>query len=362
MAATSIQIAAPDINNPYVYPSTARASKSSGKRTTSSNVQGPHVLATPTKFSALTVTEEHITALKVRNPHVTTKTTGNSGPSATAVQSATPETESLHKYPDMAEATNSPRAAATAVQIGDLKTHNSNATSNANPDKSKATISNNITGQVQNHTRKRHKKSSKPNIRTTESFTGVTAFQEIMNVPDIDILKKLQKQWSAVPRASDKVKEPVPTPNKAMDGTSELAAAIFHNVKEDGNSKIQSPSPPKTLSKAARKKQNKKKKERQTRKSVSGRRQRRSIQRLLRTGEQIEQMAAAVTLLSISTTEKQSRRLDTDGINAEDSRGAPNFSLTLESKDLRRFHWIRSSSPVIAFHVTSDKLKKMEAS
>jgi hypothetical protein len=76
---------------------------------------------------------------------------------------------------------------------------------------------------------------------------------------------------------------------------------------------------------------------------VSGR-QRRSIQRLLRTGEQIEQMAAAVTLLSISTTEKQSRRFDTDGINVEDSEGEPNFSSTLESKDLRCFHSTRSSS------------------
>jgi hypothetical protein len=51
-----------------------------------------------------------------------------------------------------------------------------------------------------------------------------------MNVPGIDIVKQLQKQRSAVHRASDKVKAPVPTPNKAMDGTSELAAAIFHNV------------------------------------------------------------------------------------------------------------------------------------
>jgi cell envelope opacity-associated protein A len=126
--------------------------------------------------------------------------------------------------------------------------------------KIKATISNNMTDQVQNHTMKRHKKPSKPNIRTTESFTKVMAFQETMNVPDIDIVKKLQKQRSAAPRASDKVKAPVPTPNKAMDGTSELAAAIFHNVKEDGNPKTQSPSPPTTLSKVARKNQKKKKK------------------------------------------------------------------------------------------------------
>ena len=46
-----------------------------------------------------------------------------------------------------------------------------------------------------------------------------------------------------------------------MDSTSELAAAIFHNVKEDGNPKNQSSSAPKTLSKAACKKQNKKKRE-----------------------------------------------------------------------------------------------------
>jgi len=72
-------------------------------------------------------------------------------------------------------------------------------------------------------------------------------------------------------------------------------------------------------------------------------------------------MAAAVTLLSISTTEKQSRRFDTDGIKVEDSGGEANFSSTLESKDLRCFHSTRSSSPVIAFHVTSDKIKKLEA-
>lgn len=49
------------------------------------------------------------------------------------------------------------------------------------------------------------------------------------------MVKKLQKQRSAVPRASDRVKAPVPTPSKAMDGTSELAAAIFHNAREDGS-------------------------------------------------------------------------------------------------------------------------------
>ncbi len=43
-------------------------------------------------------------------------------------------------------------------------------------------------------------------------------------------------------------------------------------------------------------------------------------------------MATAVTLLSISTAEKQSRRLDTDGANTEDSGGKPNFSSTLELK------------------------------
>ena len=36
-------------------------------------------------------------------------------------------------------------------------------------------------------------------------------------------------------------------------------------------------------------------------------------------------MAAAVTLLSIRTTEKQSGTLATDGTNAEDNRGEPNI-------------------------------------
>jgi hypothetical protein len=339
MAATSIQIAAPDISKPHVYPSTARTSKS----------------------SALTMAEEHRTSSKVHNSHATTKATGNSGSSATAVQSATPDTQSLHKYPDTAEATDSSRPAATVVQIGNLKTPNSNATSNANPDKSKATSSKNMTDQVQIRTRRRHKKSSRPSIRTTGNFTEVTTYQETTNVPDIDMAKRLQKRRSAVPTASDEVKAPVPTPNKAMDGMSELAAARFHNVKEDEIPKTKDTSPPKTLSKAARKKQNKK--QREVDQKERERKEAAELDSAIASNrEQVEQMAAAVTLLSISTTEKQSRRLDTDGTNAEDNGGEPDFSSTLESKDPRCFHSTQSSSPVIASHVTSDKIKKMEAS
>lgn len=69
----------PDCSPRHQQPArvSARESKSSANRTTSSIFQGPQVLDTPTKVSALTVTEEHIMASKVHNTHVTTKPTGN---------------------------------------------------------------------------------------------------------------------------------------------------------------------------------------------------------------------------------------------------------------------------------------------
>ncbi len=334
-SATAVRIATPNIQSPHVRSDPVRAPISSGRLATSDQIATPDIktsyvhpsTAKATKFSATAATEEQIVNSKIQNSHVMAKVTKYCGLPATAVRIANSDAQSSHKNPNTAKATASSGPAATAVQIANLKNQNSNANSNASPDETQTTNSKNKAGQVQNSTRKMQKESSRPNIRTTEIFTEVTTLREASDVPSIDMTRKLQKQSSAVSKDGDKVKAPVSIPEGRMEGTSELAARS-HDAREDSTPEVQNPDPPKTLSKAGRKKQNKK--QREADQKERKRKEAAEIEAAIASNreqvEKMEQMAAAVTLLSVSTTEKLFRKLATNGKNVKDKGGEFVFS------------------------------------
>jgi hypothetical protein len=322
---TAVQTTNPNVQSSHVQSNPGRAAMPSGTLATSAQIATANNktsdinlnMAEATQSPGLLATAGQTATSKVRSSHATAKATNPSDSPATAVQIANPNSQSSHMGPNTAKATKSTGLPATAVQIANPNTQSSHAHSNAILNKIQTAKSDNKTDQVRNSTKKKRKGFSRPKICSTEIVTEVTSLQETSDVPSIDMARQSQKQSSVVPKDGDKVKAPESAPEGRMDGTSELVPARSRNVQEGAASKVQPPDPPKTLSKAARKKQNKKRRE--VEQKERERQEAAEIEAAIASNR--EQMAAAETLLSISTTERQFRKLATDGTNAQDNGG-----------------------------------------
>ena len=217
------------------------------------------------------------------NRQVTTaRTAPTSGLPRTVVQISTPTTQSSHVQSSSAEATRSSAKTATPKA----------QSSPVHSDSVKATISSTkpVTGEDLVTPRKRQKEFSRPKVCTTEPVKKVAPPQETSDIPSID-------------------------------------------VQKDTTPKVKTPDPPKTLSKAARKKLNKRKRQRQAGEkgreheeaaaieaaaieaAIASNRERR--ERI----DQFERVRADETLLSMAKTTRKLEKVAVDGTNAGDNAG-----------------------------------------
>lgn len=223
----------------------------------------------------------------------------SSGTPTTTFQTVVPKIQRSHVHSKTGKATMSSGPLATAaVQIPVSKITSSHEYSKASPNKIQTTKSNNQTYQNPKST---HRESLTPKFCPTE-ITEEVAPKEPLNVPGIDIAKKLQKQSSAAPKDGDKIKTPVSTPELRMDGTNEPLPVRFRDVQEDTPATVQISDPPKVLSKAARKKANKKQRDAEEKRRE--REEAELMEAAIALNEKMEKMAAAETLVSESQARK----------------------------------------------------------
>jgi hypothetical protein len=210
------------------------------------------------------------------NRQVTTaRAAPTSGLPRTVVQISTPTIQSSHVQSSLAEATRSSAKTATPKA----------QSSPVHSDSVKATVSSTkpVTGEDLVTPRKRQKEFSRPKVCTTEPIKKVARPQETSDIPSID-------------------------------------------AQEDTTPKVKTPDPPKTLSKAARKKLNKK--QRQAGEKGREHEEAAAIEAAIASNrerreriDQFERVRADETLLSMAKTTRKVEKVAVDGTNAGDNAG-----------------------------------------